>query len=451
MNFYTMKMICGKDGTQSPQSIKKFVEQRGIVGIGEPEETQGSGTFQNSIQIGDIVVLRQPFALLKIKSGPMQYQGDNDFPDFNWLCIIRQVEVLSWHEEEEIQNDGDFYFNAQGYQATCAKIEKPDKLTVVTKWLDVIQGTKMKKDLSKLLLEVYNLILTGAPGTGKTYLAQEIAREITSKNISSTQKQSIGFVQFHPSYDYTDFVEGLRPKPLSDKDGNIGFVRQDGVFKNFCKEALKNPDDKFVFIIDEINRGDIAKIFGELFFAIDPGYRDEENPTPIKTQYQNLIPIDSEDPFKDGFIVPKNIYIIGTMNDIDRNVESMDFAIRRRFTWQEIEPVNNTLMWDDVKSGIGNFKEQAQITMKAINNAITGIEGLGSQYQLGAAYFLKLKNYNGNFTMLWERHIAHLMHEYLRGIPRADEHFNALKKVWFDSLLPMNNSNSEASESQTEI
>lgn len=111
-----------------------------------------------------------------------------------------------------------------------------------------------------IIIANHNLILTGAPGTGKTYMAKEIASMMNAKT---------GFVQFHPSYDYSDFVEGLRPK--DDETGKIGFERKDGVFKEFCAKALNNPDNNYVFIIDEINRGEISKIFGELFFSIDPG------------------------------------------------------------------------------------------------------------------------------------------------------------------------------------
>lgn len=149
-------------------------------------------------------------------------------------------------------------------------------------------------DIQNLLIANKNIVLTGAPGTGKTYMAKEIARAMTKDN-----KDHWKMVQFHPSYDYTDFVEGLRPLQIGKE---IGFERTDGVFKEFCKKALEAPkDEKFVFIIDEINRGELSKIFGELFFSIDPGYRGENGR--VDTQYQKLI-TDEKDLFKDGFFVP---------------------------------------------------------------------------------------------------------------------------------------------------
>lgn len=457
--------------------------------------------------------------------------------------------------------------------------------------LDLTSSNNHENDLlnkcQELLESNYNLILTGAPGTGKTYLAKQIAasiileKEINSYNeLNSEEKANIknqmGFVQFHPSYDYTDFVEGI--KPTKDKL----FERQDGIFKEFCKKALdeisyqsldededvdeiqdiseydknlvaylkqyidalkdeckNNPvelkgfvgknisplvdagyndkkifftiqnsktgkksnkearidffigaykrfiendvfsytqdsfvkqikfwwspasfygfvlkfyekyndelkkikggdykEKKYVFIIDEINRGDLNKILGELFYALDPDYRGHEGM--VKTQYSSLINA-VDDPFKHGFYIPENVYIIGTMNDIDRSVESMDFAIRRRFAWQEVKPEDTA---DEI---LKNVKiDSAASVLNDFNKMIADKDALGEMYQIGASYFLKLNNYiNDNkvndqesiinaYQKLWDNHLKGLIHEYVRGKKSGNEIFNKIQNKYFD-------------------
>lgn len=308
-------------------------------------------------------------------------------------------------------------------------------------------------EVEDLLKNNMNLILTGAPGTGKTYMAKKIAKEITGDD------SHIGFAQFHPSYDYTDFVEGLRP------DQSKSFERVDGVFKSFCKcaylglpvnaslndinkeeekyvkqrksEGCQNP---YVFIIDEINRGEISKILGELFFSIDPEYRDDVNRQKIQTQYQNQIK-DQNDLFKDGFFVPKNVYVIGTMNDIDRSVESMDFAFRRRFAFYEVKATGDML--DSLKIGIETIGK-LKATMNALNEAVVK-SGLTEAYQIGAAYFKKIvkfynsedykvREFNQAMEKLWNYHLKGTLYEYYRGEPDADKKMAELKKA-YDSAL----------------
>ena len=277
------------------------------------------------------------------------------------------------------------------------------------------------EDYINLLKTNYNLVLTGAPGTGKTYLTQQIAKEMGAVT---------RFVQFHPSYDYTDFVEGLRP--FDRGEGQMGFERRDGVFKEFCKLAAKNiegdssgklTNQPFVFIIDEINRGEASKIFGELFYAIDPGYRGKKEYL-VQTQYQNLVP--DTDVYAKGFYVPENVYILATMNDIDRSVESMDFAMRRRFTWKEITPSDTEYMLDT----LGCAKE-AKATMHRLNKAIEETEGLGAAYMIGPSYFLKLGENGGDFDKLWRMNIEPLLKEYLRGFRKTAEIIDKFSKAYF--------------------
>ena len=331
-------------------------------------------------------------------------------------CWGQRIDIDKWrHHSEDIGLLPKNFDLEENPSDNIYKIKKEIALRIIKELTGDIVSENNKfllSDYIELLMQNRNLILTGAPGTGKTYLAKQIASEIGKYK----------FVQFHPSYDYTDFVEGLRP--IQDKKGDIIFERKDGVFKEFCKEALNNQSSNFVFIIDEINRGEISKIFGELFFSVDSGYRGEKGK--VQTQYANLI--EDGDEFKDGFYIPENVYIIGTMNDIDRSVESMDFAMRRRFAWKEIkaEDTQETILND-----LGDLKDETIKRMNNLNKVIRNKEtNLSEAYCIGAAYFKKIKDYECDFNKLWENHLEGLLFEYTRGMQNQETILKELKNAY---------------------
>ena len=408
------------------------------------------------------------------------------------------------------------------------------------------------KKETELLLNKKNLVLTGAPGTGKTFAAKQIAATIVShgertwEQLTDEDKKRVGFTQFHPSYDYTDFVEGLRP------DSKSNFVRTDGIFKSFCKRAcdvsiifnecyeqileelefgkltletdsksiicrdgkllVRSKDgrpageekksisvdklltlykycvsnsinesnflskeqatlilmdsgmetysadsylllvlkellqrsekrisnnkvaDNYVFIIDEINRGELSKIFGELFYSIEPDYRGEAGR--VTTQYANMIPAD--DVFAQGFYIPENVFILGTMNDVDRGVEAMDFAIRRRFAWHEVTA-------EESAKRMGIIGE-AKAKMDAINEIIKN--DLGSAYCIGGSYFRGYNKEGQEST--WENHLHGIIYEYYRGEPKVDDKVKLLRDTFFSAKENENNESTDHGSNKEE-
>lgn len=220
-----------------------------------------------------------------------------------------------------------------------------------------------------LLKRKKNIILQGPPGVGKTFIARKLAYEI----MQEIKDVNIEMVQFHQSYSYEDFIQGLRPTQKG------GFDLRDGIFYSFCQRALAHPDRPFFFIIDEINRGNLSKIFGELMMLIEADKREEK--FALKLTY-------AEDE-EDRFYVPSNLYIIGTMNTADRSLAIVDYALRRRFAFITLQPDygNNFRSFLASKGLSAGMVEHICSAVTKVNSKIKEDINLGEGFQIGHSYF----------------------------------------------------------------
>ena len=216
-----------------------------------------------------------------------------------------------------------------------------------------------------------NIILCGAPGVGKTFAAKKLAYSM----MGAKDESRIEFVQFHQNYSYEDFVLGYKPT----EDG--GFKLEEGVFYKFCRKAMSEPEENFFFIIDEINRGNLSKIFGELLMAIESDYRGMT----VKLAYGDR-----------ELVVPKNLYIIGMMNTADRSLALMDYALRRRFGFFEMKPAFDDPTpknWTAYQKGLNDELFDAVIEkIRELNKVIRDDESLGEGFCIGHSHFSNMKN-----------------------------------------------------------
>ena len=284
---------------------------------------------------------------------------------------IRWWSILYMGKKANKEDDGVYIWKLRPELAEALKIvngeEVPDEDTDTTEYtkkdfLEEVFISEAKYDeMYAVLMRKQNIILQGAPGVGKTFAAKRLAYSI----MGAKNDDHIQFVQFHQNYSYEDFVEGYRPAAS-------GFVRTDGIFKRFCIGAADAPDEKFFFIIDEINRGNLSKIFGELLMLIEKDYRGQAATLPYSGR---------------SFTVPKNLYIIGMMNTADRSLAMIDYALRRRFSFVDMKPGFDTDGFKEYMNSKGSSTMKALVEeVKQLNVDIK--EKLGKGFCIGHSYFV---------------------------------------------------------------
>ena len=261
--------------------------------------------------------------------------------------------------------------------------------------------------LKALLKNKKNIILQGAPGVGKTFTAERLAYTL----MGVKDKQRIELIQFHQNYSYENFILGYKPNA----DG--GFELKYGIFYRFCKKAQNTPDKDFFFIMDEINRGNLSKIFGELLMLIENSYRGKE----IRLAY-------TDEPFS----VPENLYIIGMMNTADRSLAMIDYALRRRFSFFEMKPGFKTEGFKSYMESLSNEKLNRIIDgIQALNETINKDDSLGSGFCIGHSYFCN----QSAFSMEWlenviEYDIEPMLKEYwFDDVQKYESHINTLRSL----------------------
>lgn len=351
----------------------------------------------------------EKFSLIiqKFLSAPVPYQFMKQMPELQNSEVMRNNQgTLYSLSKAEFQS-------ILAYGEACT--DKLDEYTFEQATQEIYKTELELKEIVEILEKKKNIILQGPPGTGKTYIAKRLAY-LSNGFIDSSKVQMI---QFHQSYAYEDFIQGYRPTP----DG--GFALKNGVFYRFCKKASNDPDNNYYFIIDEINRGNLSKIFGELMMLIENDKRGVKFALPLTY---------SEGLRENTFYIPENLHIIGTMNTADRSLAIVDYALRRRFAFIDIMPqFENGLKSDIIDSGVDEaIAEKIVSIMVSLNGEISKDSNLGHGYQVGHSYFC---NNPGKvpgeewLESIIKYEVAPLLREYwFDNIDLANSHIRKLSK-----------------------
>lgn len=391
----------------SKEEIKEFMKKVYDASYSYKNNAHCLWQFANEIKVGDVVLVKKGMHKIigrGVVTSNYIYDSSRD--------TYKHIRKVDW------QNNGEWEHPGQAVMKTLTNISAyPD---YVQKLLDLfaedtpeevseqkeIKYPPYSKDeflnevymdedtyntLTELLEAKYNVILQGAPGVGKTFAAKRLAYSIMGQKDTSR----VAMVQFHQSYSYEDFIQGYRPS-------KEGFELENGAFYKFCKEAEEDNERPYFFIIDEINRGNLSKILGELMMLIEKDKRGEK----IKLLYSN-----------EWFTVPQNVRIIGMMNTADRSLALMDYALRRRFAFFDFAPAFSSEGFKNYLVEKNSPKLESLITVvESLNNTISSDESLGDGFQIGHSYFCT----DDEITDEWLKSVV----EY--------EVIPLIKEYWFD-------------------
>ena len=394
-------------GFSSKEEIKDFMKKVYDPSYSYKNNAHCLWQFANEIKVGDVIFVKKGMHKI-IGKGIVT----SDYIYDTSRSTYKHIRKVDWQNKGEWEHPGQAVMktltNISAYPDYVQKLlalfaedtseevseQKEIKYPLYSKD-DFLNEVYMDEDtyntLTELLEAKYNVILQGAPGVGKTFAAKRLAYSIMGQKDTSR----VAMVQFHQSYSYEDFIQGYRPS----KDG---FELENGTFYKFCKEAEEDNERPYFFIIDEINRGNLSKILGELMMLIEKDKRGEK----IKLLYSN-----------EWFTVPQNVRIIGMMNTADRSLALMDYALRRRFAFFDFAPAFSSEGFKNYLAEKNSPKLESLITaVESLNNTISSDESLGDGFRIGHSYFCT----DGEITDEWLKSVV----EY--------EVIPLIKEYWFD-------------------